>query len=60
MLLVLLFVYFARVECCPFSLPLGVRDWLRRELVALPGLSIKFVHVVQDRFETCADTVVTE
>ena len=29
------FVYFARVNFCPFSLPLGVRDWLR--LVALPG-----------------------
>ena len=28
-LLVLVFVYFAHVQLCPFSLPLGVRDWLR-------------------------------
>ena len=34
-LFVLLFVYFARVNFCPFSLPLGVRDWLRFVIVAL-------------------------
>ena len=38
MLFVYLFVYFARVGFCPFSLPLGVRDWLRLVIVALPGL----------------------
>ena len=34
-LLVHLFVFFARVDFCPFHLPLGVGDWL--QLVALPG-----------------------
>ena len=33
-----LFVYFACVNICQFSLPLGVRDWLRFVFVALPGL----------------------
>ena len=37
-LLVHLFVYFARVNFCPFSLPLGVRGCLRLVIVALPGL----------------------
>ena len=37
-LLVHLFVYFARVNFYPFSLPLGVRGWLRLVVVALPGL----------------------
>ena len=36
--LVHLFVYFARVNFCPFSLPLGVEVWLRFVIVALPGL----------------------
>ena len=36
--LVYLFVYFARVDFCPISLPLGVRDWLQLVIVALPGL----------------------
>ena len=38
MLLVLLFVYFAYVILCPFSLALDARGWLRLVLVALPGL----------------------
>ena len=33
-----LFVYFARVNFCPFSLPLGVRGWLRLLIVVLPVL----------------------
>ena len=33
-----LFVYFARVRFCPFSLPLGVGGWLRFVIVALPAL----------------------
>ena len=37
MLLVHLFVYFARIYC-PFSLPLGVRGWPRFVTVALPGV----------------------
>ena len=37
MLLMLLFVYFARIKFCPFSLPLCVRVG-RRVLVTLPGL----------------------
>ena len=36
-LLVHLFVYFARVSFCPFSLPLGVRDWLRFVIMAHHG-----------------------
>ena len=32
-----LFVYFARINFCPFSLPLGVRDSLLFVNVALPG-----------------------
>ena len=32
------FMYFARFNLCPFSLPLGVRDWLRLVTEALPGL----------------------
>ena len=32
------FVCFARINFCPFSLPLGLRDWLRFVTVALPGL----------------------
>ena len=32
------FVCFARVGSCLFSLPVGVRDWLRLVIVALPGL----------------------
>ena len=31
-------VYFACVNFCPFSLPLGARDCLRLVNVALPGL----------------------
>ena len=31
-------VYFARVNFCRFSLPLGVRGWLRLMIVAFPGL----------------------
>ena len=34
----ILFVYFARVNFRPFPLPLGVRNWLRFVIVALPGL----------------------
>ena len=37
-LLVYLFVCFALVSFCHFSLPLGVGDWLRFMIVALPGL----------------------
>ena len=37
-LFVHLFVYFARVNFCSFSLPLGIRVWLRFVIVALPGL----------------------
>ena len=37
-LLVHLFVDLARVNFCPFSLPLGVRGWLLLVIVALPGL----------------------
>ena len=37
-LLVHLLVYFARVDFCPVSLPLGVSGWLRLGIVALPGL----------------------
>ena len=33
-----LFVYFACVNFCPFSLPLSGRDWLRFVTVAFPGL----------------------
>ena len=36
-LLVHLFVCFARVCFCPFSLPLGVEVWLRFVIVAYPG-----------------------
>ena len=31
-------VYFARAGFCPFSLPFGVRGWLRLVIVALPEL----------------------
>ena len=34
-LLMHLFVYFARVDFCPSSLPLGVGVWLRLVIVAL-------------------------
>ena len=37
-LFVHLFVYSARANFCSFSLPLGVRDWLRFVIVALPAL----------------------
>ena len=37
-LLVQLFVHFARLDFCPFSLPLGVRAWLRLVIVELTGL----------------------
>ena len=39
-LLVHLFVDFARVNFCPLALPLSVRDLLRLVIVALLGLSI--------------------
>ena len=32
------YVCFALVDLCLFPLPLGVRDWLRLVIVALPGL----------------------
>ena len=32
------FVYFTCIDFCSSSLPLGVRDWLRLVIVALPGL----------------------
>ena len=52
MLLVLLFVYFARVKFCPFSLPLGVRGWLR--LVALSlDFSIKVLFKISNVLVTC-------
>ena len=38
------FVYFVHVNVCPFSLPLGVRDWLRLVIVTLPGLFINFFY----------------
>ena len=37
-LLVYLFVYFACVNFSHFSLPLGVREWLRLVIVAFTGL----------------------
>ena len=37
-----LFVYFARVNSCPFSLPLAVGGRLRLVIVALPGLFYYF------------------
>ena len=40
MLLVHAFLYFGRVDFRPFSLPLGVRGWLRHHIVALPGYFI--------------------
>ena len=42
MLLVHLFVYLACADFFPFSLPLGVRDWLLLVIVALPGLFYSF------------------
>ena len=36
-LLVQLFVCFTRVCFCPFSLPLGVEDWLQFVIVAYTG-----------------------
>ena len=36
--------YFARVNFSPFLLPLGVRDWLRFVIVALPGFFYQFVY----------------
>ena len=33
-----LFGYFIHVNFVPFSLPLGVRDWLQLVIVALTGL----------------------
>ena len=36
--------YFARVKFCPFSLLLGVRDWLWFVIVALPGIFIYFFY----------------
>ena len=53
MLLVHLFVDFARVTFCPFSLPLGDRGWLRLVIVELPGLFYKFVCLSFDHFMTC-------
>ena len=47
MLLVHLFVYFARIDLCPFSLPLGVRDWPRLVTVALKDFSINFFLIEQ-------------
>ena len=35
-------LYFARVNFCPLSLPLGVKGWLRHVTVALPGLFLLF------------------
>ena len=39
------FVYFARVDVCPFSPPLCVRCWLRLVIVTLPGLLTFFQDV---------------
>ena len=38
MLLIHLFVCYARVYFCPFSPPLGVEGWLQFGSVAYPGL----------------------
>ena len=39
------FVYFARVNCRPFSLPNGVRGWLRCVILALPcTFLLTFIH----------------
>ena len=46
MFLVHLFVYCGRFNFCPFSLPLGVSDWLRHLTVALPGL-LTFFYLIQ-------------
>ena len=45
MLLVRLFIRPACSVFCLFSLPRGVRGWLRLMIVALPGLSFKFLSV---------------
>ena len=42
-LFVHLFVYFARVDFDPFSLPLGVGGWMRLVIVAFPDSSINFL-----------------
>ena len=42
-------VYFALVNFCPFSLPLGVSGWLRLVSVALPGRFYQLYNV----FENC-------
>ena len=36
-------VYFSYDNSCSFSLPLGIRDWLRLVIVALPGPSYYLV-----------------
>ena len=38
-------IYFTRVNHCPFSLPLSVRDWLRLVIVEFPGLFCYTIHV---------------
>ena len=43
MFFVHLFVYFVCVNFCLFALPLGVRDWLRFVIVALPDLSVSLL-----------------
>ena len=47
-LLVHLFVYFACVNFCPFSLPLGIGVWLRLVVVALIGLFDELFTFVMD------------
>ena len=37
-----MFVCFGRVKFCTFSLPLGIREWLRFVIVTLPGRFINF------------------
>ena len=43
------FVYFARIYFYTFSLPLGVKDWLRLLFMALPGL---FYYFLSHAFES--------
>ena len=54
MLLVHLFVYFTRVNLCPFSLPLGVGGWLWLVIMALPGLFINVFEILKENL-ICED-----
>ena len=51
-LLVRLFVYFVRVNFCPFSLPLGFRGWLQFVIVALLGLFYLLLYSLRPKCRT--------